>query len=115
TCVSTRRDSRFESTSLGTLGCKANSFTCKGLVRLAGFEPATCCSGDKPEKCILLARLAFSCVLYNRNAWCSGDFVPKMFPFCWPKPRLGSRWTDLIARTLDCPAILCLIFLRQAN
>ncbi len=37
------------------------------MVRLEGFEPPTCCSGDKPKKCILLVRLAFSCVLHSGN------------------------------------------------
>jgi hypothetical protein len=50
------------------------------MVRLAGFEPATCCSGDKPQYVILLIRLAFSSVLIHGFTGCLGVIVPLLFP-----------------------------------
>ena len=57
-----------------------------GLVRLAGFEPATFCSGDNLRSRILLARLAFSSVMEHDFAGFSGGFVPKLFPNSWLNP-----------------------------
>jgi hypothetical protein len=52
----------------------------KGMVRLAGFEPETCCSGDKLQHVILLIRLAFSSVLIIGFTGCLGGIVPLLFP-----------------------------------
>jgi len=56
------------------------------MVRLAGFEPATCCSGDKPQYVILLIRLASSSVLIHGFRACSGVILPLLFP-----PRRANR------------------------
>ncbi len=52
---------------------------------LGGFEPATCGLGNPSYFTILLARLAFSCLLLAGFGWYSGVIVPKLFPSLWPE------------------------------
>ncbi len=47
---------------------------------LGGFEPPTCGLGNPSYFTILLARLAFSCLLLAGFDWYSGVIVPKLFP-----------------------------------